>query len=66
MCSRAASCFGDIEVCGVRLGCKAHVAGSVGDAIIGLCCNIVQQLVDGCGSGFCYDCLLSADLAECD
>ena len=45
---------------------EAHVTGSVGDSIIGLCCNIVRQLIDGCGRGFCCACLLSDDFAECD
>ena len=66
MCSIAAACFVVIEVCGIRVVCESHVAGSVGDSVVGVCYDIVQQLVDGCGRGFCCACLLSADFAECD
>ena len=59
-------CFGDIEVCGIRVGGKVHVAGYVGDAVMLVCYDIVQQLVDGGSSFFCCFGLLGSNVTECN
>ena len=48
------------------MSCEAHVAGSVGDDVVGVCYNIVQKLVDGCDRRLCCAFVSSANLAECD
>ena len=44
--------FADVEVAGVDMGCEGHAASTVGDFVLGICGNIVEQLVDGGGCGF--------------
>ena len=53
MLSCESVCLVDIEVGVIREGCWAHAAGSVGDAVVGVCVDIVQNLSDGDSSGFC-------------
>ena len=60
----AAAGFSGIEVGSIRVGREDHVAGSVGDAIIGIGGAVVQELVDfvvgAAGGGR----LFGADVAE--
>ena len=43
-----------------------HVAGYVGDAVMLVCYDIVQQLVDGGSSFFCCFGLLGSNVTECN
>jgi hypothetical protein len=52
------------EEAGVRVGGEHHRAGSVGDTILWVCGNIVEELVDHFGRVFCSFGLLGADGAE--
>ena len=42
MGSCAAAGLGCIEVGGVGVSCKDHVAGAVGDAIVGICGEVIK------------------------
>ena len=65
--THAAARLGLIEKAGIGVGCKDHVAGSEGGSIVGIGCNIVEELVDGnhCVFGGC-GLLLRANGAEGD
>ena len=40
----AAAGFTDVEIRGVGVAGKDHVAGAVGDAVVGVCYDVVQEL----------------------
>ena len=43
---------------------KDHVAGMVGDAVIGVSCAVVKEMVDAGGGGYCDSGLLGSDFTE--
>ena len=51
--------FADTEVAGIGVCCKDHDAGLVGDPVVGVCGDVVEQLIDGGG-------LLGSDFTEVD
>ena len=55
-----------IEVADIRLACKEHVACMVGDDIIWVRGNIVEEVVDIISGGLCYRVLLEANDADND
>ena len=40
----AAACFADVEVRGVCVAAKDHAAGTVRDAIVGICSEVIEEL----------------------
>ena len=66
MCSILTTIFYDVDISRTRVTNKYHVADAVGDSIIGLCGDIIQELlylfiVDFSGGG-----LLLSKVTECD
>ena len=43
----AAEGFGLVEICNVRMITEHHVPGGIGDAVVWVCGDIVEHLVDG-------------------
>ena len=44
--------------------CKDHVAGAVGDAVVGICGTVIKKMTDVWVGGFCGGGLLGAYFAE--
>ena len=40
----AAACFANVEVSGVGVAVKDHAAGTVRDAVVGICSEVVEEL----------------------
>ena len=55
-----------VEVAGIKVACKDHVARTVGDAIVFVRSNIVKKLVDSVNSGLGGRGLLGANGAKND
>ena len=53
-----------VEVSGIGVFCKDHVTRTVGDAIVWVCGNIVEELVDSVSGGLSGRSLLGANDAE--
>ena len=45
------------------MGSEDHVAGSVGDAVVGVGCTVVKELVDFCVGAFSGSGLFCAEFA---
>ena len=60
MGTRAAAGFRFTEVTGIGVCCQDHVAGSVGDAVIGVGCAVIKKLVDFLVGACCGCCLFGA------
>ena len=39
--------FGIVEICSVRMPTEHHISDTIGDAIVWVCGNVVEHLVDG-------------------
>ena len=63
---RTAAGMSLVEVVGIRVACKDHFTRTVGDYIVWVRGNIVEELVDIISGGLCGHGLLRADGAEND
>ena len=45
MCSRLTAIFADVDIICIGLAGKDHVSGAVGASIIGVCGDIIQELL---------------------
>ena len=61
MSAHAAASFADIKVGSVGVSGSNHLAGSIDDAVVRVCGNVVKELVDGLRGGFSGGGLFGAD-----
>ena len=55
-----------VELSGIGVACKDHIACTVGDSVVSVCGNIVGELMDIISGGLSGRGLLGADGAESD
>ena len=66
MGARTAAGTSPVEVSGIGVACKDHIACTVGDAAVWVRGNIVKKLVDSVSGGLGGRGLLGANVAESD